>query len=139
MRDVSKMVLAVVGALVLFVVLVYGSIYFSTQVSMDTADRRGEADKMEQVEADGSYRIAKYDRFHNLCQDIQAKNEQIKLAEDSLSGTRETEVVLAHESTKAEMVGDYNSMAAQDYTAGQFRDSDLPYRIDVNDRSIECG
>lgn len=135
----GRAILTGLFALGLLFAVVLASIYISTEISMSTAERRGEADKMERVEANGARRIANYEFFHNTCQDIQAKNEQIADTKDMLSGEEEQRTVFALNQTKTDMVGDYNSKASQDYTSGQFRDSDLPYQIDVNDTNINCG
>ena len=138
LRDVPKVFLglAVLFAVILFI-MAFG-VFGVGGFLRSTADYRGETEKREQVEAQGEYRIAKYDKFHNLCNDIQAKNEDIQLAEETLSGKQKEKVVYAHSQTKNSMIAEYNSMANQDYTAGDFRSSELPYQIDEDDMEVEC-
>lgn len=131
--------LGIVAAIALVIALGFGLFWFSTETSMRTADRRGEVEKMEQVEANGARRIADYEWFHNTCQDIVAQNQNIELAEQTLKGDKKTETLYALNATHNDTVADYNSRASQDYTSGQFKDSDLPYEIDPEDRDVDCG
>lgn len=125
------------GVAAFFLVLTF-IVYGIGGFQQATAPFRGETEKREHVEANGDYRIDKYDQFHSMCNDIQAKNEQIKDAKTMLSGSKEKENVYALTQSKNEIVGDYNAMSHEDYTAGEFRDSDLPYTIDADDMGVEC-
>lgn len=126
-----------IAAIFGFVILgIYGMIYLTTQISMDTADRRGEAEKMEQVEAEGEYRVAQHDYFYNLCSDIKAKQQNIKELE-TLGGYDQE--VVANRMKLNEMVSEYNTAASNNYTKGQFRADELPYQIDPDTEVEECG
>jgi hypothetical protein len=114
----------------------YGITYAWTQFTMDTAERRGEASKQEQVEASGSYRVAQHDWFYNMCGDIAAKQDNVKLMEESGYTKKE---VAANEAQLNVMVEQYNSKAANNYTAGQFKADELPYKIDADKDVKSCG
>ncbi len=135
----------VVGVVVAVIVLLVGLFYLSGAISIFTAPFRGEVDKNEKVEADGDYRIAAYDEFYKLCSSVQSKNDQINILQLEMNTTTDEtrkaqlqSAITAQQNTKAELVNEYNSKAAGEYTKGQFRDSDLPYEIDVNDEEVEC-
>ncbi len=56
--------------------------------------------------------------------------------------TRKQQLVIAitaQRNVKAELVNEYNSKAASEYTKGQFKDSDLPYQIDSETENVQCG
>lgn len=113
--------------------------------SIVTAPFRGEVSKHEQIEANGSYRIAKYDEFYDMCASIQSKNDQINVLEDELRSTTDKKRadvlqsgITANKNMKAQIVNDYNAQAASNYTAGQMKDSDLPYQIGVNEENVIC-
>lgn len=141
LRNIGR-ILLVVG---LGIGLIYGIIYVGGKIMSDTADFRGKVNQKERVKADGDYRIANYDMFYDLCGDIEAKNRQIENTEeqlrfvdgenkDKLQGSK-----FALEQQKEEMVQDYNSRSASNGTRGQYRASDLPYKIDPEDKEISCG
>jgi hypothetical protein len=132
MHPVAKVVL---GIGLVFAAL-YGLTYAWTQFTMDTAERRGEASKQEQVEANGAYRVAQHDWFYNMCGDIKAKQQNVELMEDS--GYTKQEIA-ANKAQLNEMVNDYNSKAANNYTAGQFKADELPYQIDAEKEVTSCG
>jgi hypothetical protein len=135
----------VTGGIGVLLSVYFVGVYVFGSAASFTAPFRGEVEKREQVEAQGEYRIAKYDYFHDLCQDIQAKNEEIALAEEQIkvsSGEEKDKLedsLYATRRMKIELVGDYNAEAAKDYTAGQFRDSDLPAQIDPDAKEVQCG
>jgi hypothetical protein len=135
------------GLLVVFgVIVVFLAIMFvSGLLSIATAPFRGEVEKHELVEADGSYRIAAYDQFYQLCSSIQSKNDQIKILKSEMDSStddaRKAQLqsgITANQNTKAELVNEYNSKAASEYTRGQFKDSDLPFEISSSQERVVC-
>lgn len=141
MRAVGVAILSLIGVIAVFLAV----LYVSGLLSILTAPFRGEVAKNERVEADGSYRIAAYDEFYSMCSSIQSKNDQVKILKaemkDSTDEERKKQLqsgVTAQQNTKAELVNDYNSKAASKYTAGQFRDSDLPYQISLEEEKVTC-
>lgn len=114
-------------------------------ISQSSANFRGETSKRNLVEANGSFRIAAYDHFHDLCADIQATEDKIRIQRDELtmdpSPQRAEEIrinVIALESHRAEAIRQYNQDAHKSYTIGQFRSSDLPFQLDPTARSTKC-
>jgi hypothetical protein len=132
----QKIAVRVVLAIGLLFGALYGLTYAWTQFTMDTAERRGEASKQEQVEASGSYRVAQHDWFYNMCGDIKAKQQNVQLMKDSGYGKQE---VAANQAQLNEMVNDYNTKAANNYTSGQFKADELPYQVDANKEIESCG
>lgn len=141
MQIASRIVVGVAA----FVAVILAITYIAGGISMLTAPFRGEVDKRERVEADGAYRIAAYDEFQKLCGTIQSKNEQIEILRQEMDTTtdpdRQAQLqsgITAHQNTRSELINEYNTKAASDYTRGQFRDSDLPYRIDPTAEEVAC-
>lgn len=114
-------------------------------VSNFLAPFQGEAEKRQQVEGDGDYRIAAYDEFYSLCSSASSAQDKIENQEAQIAATEDPQQkqvlqsgVLAMENQLDEIVNKYNTKAASDYTSGQFRDSDLPYQLD-SEQEITCG
>src|SRR5690625_5149713 len=92
----------------------------------------------------GSNRIAQYDKFYDLCTSAKTAQDQIANLEEERDGgvseAREDQITASMTALKGkrdESVNKYNSQAAKNYTAGQFRDSDLPYELDGK-KDITC-
>ena len=101
----------------------------------------------ERTVANGQYRIANYDKFFNDCAAIQAQEDKIRNTEarETTTGTssgftesQKASILLALENTRASLIRQYNQDAAKEGTSGQFRDSDLPYNININDKDTQC-
>jgi hypothetical protein len=92
----------------------------------------------------GDYRIASYDHFTDLCAAVQAKEDQIAVMRAELRhahGFRRSQLltnITALRTSRAELIREYNGDATKDFTRGQFRDSDLPYQLDVDDEDTTC-
>lgn len=101
-------------------------------------------EKNERVEGNGDYRIAAYDEFYKLCSTAQAKNDQIDVLQSELDFATDPDRkaqlqsgITAQKNTKAELVREYNSKAASEYTKGQFKDSNLPSEL-PSEGDITC-
>ena len=144
-RGEASPAVLIIGGIVLLalvVVAVFG-------IQWVTAEPRGKLDQRERTVANGQYRIANYDSFFNLCGSIQAKEDQIRNTEDrptdNKNGTaggftesQKQSILLALENSRASLIRQYNADATKEGTAGQFRDSNLPYQINVNDKDTTC-
>ncbi|MGH3987107.1 MAG: hypothetical protein ACRDTZ_07290 [Pseudonocardiaceae bacterium] len=104
-----------------------------------TADRRGQTEQRERTVGDGDYRIANYDAFFDRCEaivategDIAATREQLNASTDETQRFYDQQNLRAQEAQRRTLVAQYNADAAKAGTAGQFRDSNLPARIDLN-------
>lgn len=113
--------------------------------SETTAETRGETGVRERTVADGDYRIAQYDHFFDLCAAIQAKEGQIaaQSAERDATADEDRKEQLSRNLTalsasRVAQVAEYNADAAKAGTAGQFRDSSLPYQINVSSQETQC-
>lgn len=102
-----------------------------------TAPARGAASAREKIQANGDFRIAAYNQFFDLCSAVQAQEDRIAIFEQS-SGPNAQANLDAVRANRAALIRDYNSKASRSYTEGQFRDSDLPYQINVNEESTTC-
>lgn len=105
-----------------------------------TADVRGAGDAREQTRADGTYRIAAYERFYDDCAAIQALEDQIATmsGNESLPADQVETNVLALTNQRNSMIRQYNADAAKHDTRGHFLSSTLPYEIDPEEESTEC-
>lgn len=113
--------------------------------SQSTANYRGETDKRNQVEANGSYRIGAYDHFFNLCQHVQSDEASIGnlTAEQQTTTDAQRKTVIAASLTalandRADAITQYNADARKSYTLGQFRSSDLPFELSLNAQETSC-
>lgn len=148
-RDAAKVgSFAVIGgtvAITVIIILAVMWIFGWGFMSQVTAPWRGETEKRELVEASGSFRIAAYEEFFDLCTAVQTKEASIQALMQELA-TKPSEArteqinatLTALRSQRAGDIAEYNNNATKDYTVGQFRDSDLPYRLDVNAKETQC-
>jgi hypothetical protein len=141
MNNIVKGFLLVLGTVAVVLTL----IFLPGIISIATAPFRGEVEKHELVEADGSYRIAAYDQFYQLCSSIQSQNDTIKNLEDEMDSATDEQRkqqlqsgITANKNTKAQLANEYNAKAASEYTRGQFKDSDLPYQISPTEERVTC-
>lgn len=95
-----------------------------------SADVRGELDAREQILADGDFRIQAYQGFFDKCAGIQAQEARAGLfaADDGPLASTNLNAILA---IRSELVAEYNGLAAREWTEGQFRDEDLPFKIEL--------
>jgi hypothetical protein len=136
------------GALVLVVGLVVGAMWLFGfgWFSNATADFRGEVDKKNRVEGSGAYRIAAYDHFFDLCAAVQTDEATLLQIEKELEDAnpdllRRNQIAITRGAiarARAEKINTYNADAAKGYTRGQFRDSGLPDRLDINAKETQC-
>src|SRR5699024_6135465 len=105
-----------------------------------TADFRGEKGEIEQSRADADYRINAYDQFNDKCAGIQTLESKITNLSDELEETEDEQrksvlntSITASKNKRAELINDYNADARKEATRGQFKASDLPYEIDINE------
>lgn len=133
-----------IGA-ILLAVLVMAAVFFGTHLfSQKTADFRGETSKRNLVEANGSYRIAAYDRFYNECASIQGVEDSIANQEAERAAatpSRQAQIdanLTASRNVRASAIRQYNADARKSYTAGQFRSSDLPFQLDPTAKETSC-
>jgi hypothetical protein len=149
MRDGLRVSGWVIGgaAVVIIVSLVIGAmaLFGFGLFNRATADFRGTNEQIEKTRADGDYRIAAYDHFYDLCASVQTAENEIKNSEDELDetkdATRRSQIranITAQKNSRAEKINDYNADARKEGTQGQFRASDLPYQLNVNEEETQC-
>lgn len=133
--------LGLVIILAIGVMAVFGLGWFQ----QSTANFRGETAKRNQVEANGALRVAAYDHFHDLCAAIQTDEASIVNLQDELKTADDPQrklvlvaSITALRNNRAEDINDYNADSAKSYTIGQFRSSDLPFRIEIKEEETTC-
>jgi hypothetical protein len=131
---VKVAILVIIAMIVVALVGVFGFGWFQRT----TADYRGKTEQIEQIQGDGSYRIAAYDNFYNLCAAVQSAEVSIDNVQRELDASPDAQrkVVLratltALKNNRASLIAQYNADARKEDTAGAFRASDLPYQIDM--------
>lgn len=134
-----------VGAIILALIIGAVGIFGFGWLSNSTANFRGNVAKRNLVEANGSYRIAAYDHFFDLCQQVQAKEASITNVQDELKTAKDPqrEVVLnasitALRNSRADLITQYNADSDKSYTEGQFKSSNLPYQLYVTQENTTC-
>lgn len=134
----------VIGCVLAFVGLLFAIVYGLGGFQRLTAGFRGETSQIERTEADGQYRIAAYDRFFAKCSAIQAAEDSIRNQEAEridASPERQAQIdanLTASRNQRDTLIRQYNADATREATAGQFRDSNLPYRIDPDQKETTC-
>jgi hypothetical protein len=124
--------------------LAFGGVYWAAFYSSTTADTRGTTEQREQNAASGAFRQATYEEFFNLCAAVQADEAKVENLKAEQLGTDDPSraqrigtSITAVMNARAESIAEYNSKAAQKHRE-QFQDSDLPYRLDLNNMETEC-
>ena len=140
MKPKTKGVLGVV-AFVLGIVLVAAVIF---AIQWFTAEPRGALDARERTVADGSYRIAAYDKFFRDCSSAQTVQQNLANAQERADTNTDPAMqpqldanVNALSNTLNGAVNRYNADSARDYTVAQFKDSSLPFTLNA-DQEIRC-
>lgn len=135
-------VLSVVGVLAIAGLVV--GLYFAVWYS---ADPRGSLSAREQTRGSGSYRIASYDHYFDLCASIQAFEDRIENTQDEMniepgpSPTRLAQLqqnLTAQNNQRDSLIRQYNTDATKEGTRAPFRDDDLPYQIDPDNKETQC-
>lgn len=123
-----------------------GVMFATGSIQKWTADWRGDVKAKEQTKANGAFRVGTYNDFWNLCSAVQSDEDSIRNAEEEMNAKETTadrkaklrQIITATKNTRAENVRDYNVKAQNEYKAA-FQDTDLPYALNINNYSTECG
>lgn len=144
-RGLSLAVLVGIGVIVVALIIGLVGIFGFGWLSNSTANFRGEVSKRNLVEANGAYRIAAYDHFFDLCQQVQAKEASITNVQDELKTTTDQQRALilnasitALRNSRADLITQYNTDSDKSYTEGQFKSSNLPYTLVVSQENTVC-
>ena len=137
-RSASTAVQVTIAIVVVIIVVGLTGVFGFGWLQRSTADYRGKTEQIEQIQGNGSYRIAAYDHFFDLCASVQAQEASIDnvQAELATNPDRQRTAVLeasltALKNNRATLITQYNADARKEDTAGAFRASDLPYQIDM--------
>jgi hypothetical protein len=105
-----------------------------------TAGIKGQGEAYKEIQSK-EFRLESYNYFFNQYHSILALegqiNVNISMLDDIEKGTKDysrirTNIV-ALQSLRHQAIQAYNAEASKDYTAGQFRDNNLPYQIEDNE------
>lgn len=132
----SAAVLVGIGVIVVALVVGLVGIFGFGWLSNATANFRGQVSARNQINGNGTYRIAAYDHFFNLCQQVQSDEVAINNDKDALKSTTDPQQkivlqtgILALQNQRADLITQYNVDSTKSYTLGQFKSSNLPYRL----------
>jgi hypothetical protein len=142
-KDLSKgaVVTLVAGALAILLLIAFGAMWvFGFGVfQKETASFRGSIAATEKIQANGAYRIAAYNSFFDKCASVQSLEGQIKAFQAQIDANPPAEQkailnnqLLGVQGARISAINDYNANSQKDWTVGQFKDSNLPYLLNVN-------
>lgn len=142
----GKAMTVTIGVIVVVSGLIVGAVFYFGSLQRSTAEFRGETDQIEQIQADGDYRIANYDHFFDLCGAVQAQEGKIEtftkqLDEGNLSGSQTgiTQANLTAATNKRiELITQYNADASKADTKANFLASNLPDKLDKDAEETTC-
>lgn len=133
-RGAGALVAGLIGALLLVLALGLFGVYGVGWFKRTTADYRGQTGVREKTLADPDYRIAAYEKFYDACASVQA-------LEDQIANTRAEKPphwrvnVVALQNQRANLIRDYNADSRKAGTQAQFKASDLPYQLNVEEKT----
>jgi len=137
-------VAATVGVFALVAALLFGGVYFAAFYSKTTAETRGSTKMRENTKANGAFRQAAYEDFFDLCSSVQTKENSITNLQKELDTKpsadrveRINESITALDNARADAINQYNAKA-REFHRSQFLDSQLPWRLDVNQEKTTC-
>lgn len=127
----ALLILGAIGVLLLLAGVGWGWRYYTASIE----GRVGASEKIQSA----PNRISAYDHFFNLCAGIRAdevsldaQNDLLQVTSDTFQRTRVQTNIVGLIGHRASLIEEYNANARKDYTVGQFRDSNLPYQLQVN-------
>lgn len=124
------------GAVILVILLVIAMTVGGWAWRYYTAEPKGIVDAEEQIQS-GDNRIDKYNKFYDLCASTQRQKRSLEAQKNILQHVNEDEKSRIHQNIaglRAQVQGTvsrYNALSTREYTAGQFRASNLPYKLSV--------
>lgn len=144
-KETSTWLLAGIVVLIVGLAFAFMAVFGVGFFQRTTAGFRGGTSAIEKTKGNGSFRIASYDAFFNLCNAVKAQEEKIPIAEKNVAlfkGTDNEATAVANlsaiASERVTLINSYNAKAAGTATAGQFRASSLPFQIDPNQEVTQC-
>ena len=115
------------GALIaLGVALDLGSLLYQEK----TAETRGKSNAETKIESAGS-RIAIYEKFHDLCAAVQAREAAMDAirANTTMDDDKKSTALMANEAQRGKLIAQYNSDGRKKHTSERFLSSDLPWSL----------
>lgn len=136
-RGGSWRLMLLIVAFIVFGLVVYAVLWGLGVVS---APIKGKGDAFKQKES-ANNRIAAQATFEDLYVDIKATDAKLAPAKQALKADPKSQVKQTQftglQNYCLDVVADYNAEARK-YLAADFRSTDLPYEIDMQDPSTDC-
>lgn len=128
-----------VGLIALFAIATLTAAGFG--VRWIIAGPEGATQAREQTIGSGSFRIAAYNHFFDLCSEIQGMEGQIAALESEEPGSEERREqvrasITALKAQRSRSIARYNTDASKEYTIGQFRSVNLPFRLNTQEETV---
>lgn len=113
--------------------------------SKATAEVRGQTSQRELTQANGQYRIAKYNYFYDMCAAVQSREGEIRNIQAELDTATDPgrklqlqSAITAQRNSRTELITQYNAEASKTDTAAKFKASDLPYSLNDAQETTTC-
>ena len=137
MKGFVAIAAGIAGFILLCLLFYFVGVYVFGGAEQATANYRGQTDARNKTVANGDYRIAQYNHFYELCGSIQTLEDQIRTTKEAQPPHWKVNVV-ALENQRSAAIRQYNADASKAGTAAQFKASDLPDQIDINQENTQC-
>lgn len=133
-----------IGAVALVIILALLLTAGSWLWRYQTAPIRGKVGAEERIESAPS-RISNYDHYYDLCATVQATEgaldaqmQALEAAESSDDRSRIRSNIAGLKGQRSRQIAQYNADARKIYTKARFRASDLPPRINADEKNTTC-
>lgn len=145
-KDIWVATALILVGLVALLVLMTAFTFGIGQWIRETAGFTGKTAQIRQTKGSGSFRIASYDHFFDLCASVQDQevtivSQQSELSDPATTSDRKAQIranLSALRANRGELINHYNADARKTATSGQFRASDLPFQIDPTQEHTSC-
>jgi hypothetical protein len=143
-RDLFKGIGGVFIVFIFVLLLIVGT----WALTVAWAPWKGAGEARKQIQGDGTYRIAAYDKFFRDCADAKTLQDNIKVTKKVIAKARKNgddgvlQVQLPNLQAQTNqlnaLVNSYNADSQRTYTIAQFKSSNLPYTLNAH-QEISCG
>lgn len=148
MKGFSLTISAFILSVLLLTSLLFGLTWFGLGWRYFWAEPRGRVEAQQIIQS-APVRIGAYNQFFDACASVQGLDASLDTQTDLLSQTTDTKEqtriranIAGITAERMRAVTKYNTDARKDYTIGQFRDSQLPYRLPLQYKRgevVSCG
>jgi len=136
MKTGLKIVAAVIAAILLIVLIVWGS----WAISVAASGPKGQGDAIKQKNSAANW-TTKQAEFERLYEGIQTQDKRVTATKEALAldpkDKTSLQTMQGITSACLGLVGEYNALS-NEFLAADFKDARLPYKIDTTDPAFDC-